>query len=130
MALAEELELGLELGRINLAVLVDHDDVRDRGIGKVDDLLGAHVPPHLDALGLQLGNVYNGSTQLHVKLCAEFLASCIVDHSSHFCDVVDQILVIDHCRSCRKGEWGGGSCTTFRQRCQLQHLLQGSQFEP
>ncbi len=51
-ALAEDLALGLEHGRINLAILVDNVDGGASGVGKVDALLGAHVPPHLDILGL------------------------------------------------------------------------------
>ncbi len=56
------------------------------GIGKVDDLLGAHVhvPPHLDTFGLELSGVDDGSTQLHVKLSGEFLASLIVNCCPHF----------------------------------------------
>jgi hypothetical protein len=57
-ALAEELPLGLEHGRIDLAALVDDVNGGASSVGEVDDFLGAHVPPYLDALGLQLGDVY------------------------------------------------------------------------
>jgi hypothetical protein len=50
--LAKDLTLGLKHGCIDLSILVDNVDGGASGIGKVDDLLGAHVPPHLDALGL------------------------------------------------------------------------------
>ncbi len=50
------------------------------GIGKVDDFLGAHVPPRLE-----LGGEDDSPTQLHVKLSGEFLASFIVDCHPHFC---------------------------------------------
>ena len=59
-ALAKDLTLGLKHGRVNLPILVDNVDGRASGIGKVDDLLGAHVPPHLDTFGLELGGVDNG----------------------------------------------------------------------
>ncbi len=65
-ALSKDLTLGLKHGRVDLFVLVDNVDGRANGIGKVDDFLGAHVPPHLDAFGLELGGIDNGSTQLHV----------------------------------------------------------------
>jgi hypothetical protein len=39
---------------------MDDSDGQASGIGKVDDLLTAHVPPHLDAFGLELGGVDNG----------------------------------------------------------------------
>jgi hypothetical protein len=58
---------------------VDDIDGGSSGIGKADDLLGAHVPPHLDAFGLELGGVDDGPTQLHVKLSGELLASLIID---------------------------------------------------
>jgi hypothetical protein len=51
-ALAEYLALSLKGGRIDLAILVGNIDGGAISIGKVDDLLGAHVPSHLDALGL------------------------------------------------------------------------------
>ncbi len=69
----------------HLSILVDNIDGGSSSIGKIDDLLGAHVPPHLDAFGLELGGVDNGPTQLHVKFSDEFLASFIVDHCPHFC---------------------------------------------
>ncbi len=56
-ALAKDLALGLKRGRVDLSVLVDNVDGRASSIGKIDDLLGAHVPPHLDAFGLELGGV-------------------------------------------------------------------------
>ncbi len=84
-ALAKDLALGLKRGRVDLSVLVDNVDGRASGVGKVDDLLGAYVPPHLDAFGLELGGVDNGSTQFHVKLSGEFLASFIVDCCPRFC---------------------------------------------
>jgi hypothetical protein len=83
-ALAKDLALGLKRGRVNLSVLVDNIDGGSSGVGKVDDLLGAHVPPHLDAFGLELGGVDNGPTQLYVKLSGEFLASFVVDRCPHF----------------------------------------------
>jgi hypothetical protein len=61
-ALAKDLALGLKCGRIDLSVLMDNVDGGASCIGKVDDLLGAHVPPHLDALGLELGGIDNSST--------------------------------------------------------------------
>ncbi len=61
-ALAKDLALGLKHGRVDLSVLMDNVDGQASGIGKVDDLLGGHVPPHLDALGLELGGVDNGPT--------------------------------------------------------------------
>ncbi len=64
---------------------MENIDGGSSGIGKVDDLLGAHVPPHLDVFGLELGGVDDGSTQLHVKLSGEFLASFIVDCCPHYC---------------------------------------------
>ncbi len=66
-ALAEDFALGLERGGINLAVLVDGIDGGASGIGEVDDLLCAHEPPNLDALGLQLSNVDNSSIGFHSK---------------------------------------------------------------
>ncbi len=84
-ALAKALALGLKHGSVDLSILVDDIDDGSSGIGKVDDLLGAFVPPHLDAFGLELGGVDDGSTQLYVKLSGEFLASFIVDHCPHFC---------------------------------------------
>jgi hypothetical protein len=56
-ALAKDLTLGLKHSRVDLPVLVDDVDGGSRGVGEVDDLLGAHVPSHLDALGLELGGV-------------------------------------------------------------------------
>ena len=61
-ALAKDLALGLKHGRVDLSILVDDVDGRASSIGKVDDFLGAHVPPHLDAFGLELGGVDNGFT--------------------------------------------------------------------
>ena len=84
-ALAKDLALGLKCGSVDLSVLVVDIDGGSSGIGKVDDLLGAHVLPHFDAFGLELGGVDDGSTQLHVKLSDEFLASFIVDRCPHFC---------------------------------------------
>ncbi len=84
-ALATDFALGLKCGSVNLSLLVDDIDGGSSGIGKVDDLLGAHVPPHLDAFGLELGGVDNGSTRLHVKLSGEFLASFIADCCPHNC---------------------------------------------
>ncbi len=83
-ALAKDLALGLKHGCVDLYVLVDDIDGGSGGVGKVDDLLGAHVPPHLDAFGLELGGVDDGPTRLHVKLSGEFLASFIVDRRPHF----------------------------------------------
>ncbi len=83
-ALAKDLALGLKRGHVDLSVLVDDVDGGSSGIGEVDDLLGAHVPPHLDAFGLGLGGVDDGPTQIHVKLSGEFLASFIVDRCPHF----------------------------------------------
>ncbi len=82
--LAEDLTLGMKCDHVDLSILVDDVDGRAGGIGKVDDLLGTHVPSHFDAFSLELGGVYNGSTQLHVKLSGEFLASFIVDRRTHF----------------------------------------------
>jgi hypothetical protein len=82
---------------------MDDVDGGASGIGKVDDLLGAHVPPYLDALGLELGGIDDSSTWLHVKLGGEFLTYFVLDYCPHFCWVIDQILMIDHHRSCRKG---------------------------
>jgi hypothetical protein len=84
-ALAKNLALGLKCGRVNLSVLVDNVDGGSSGIGEVDDLLGAHVPPHLDTFGLELGGADDGPTQLHVELSGELLASLIVDRCPHFC---------------------------------------------
>ncbi len=84
-ALAKDLALGLMHGRVDLSILVDDIDGGSSDVGKVDDLLGAHMPLHLDALGLDLGGVDIGPTQLHVKLSGEFLASFIVDRCPHFC---------------------------------------------
>ncbi len=84
-ALAKDLTLGLKDGRVDLSVLVDNVDGRSSGVGQVDDLVGAHVPPHLDAFGLELSGVENGPARLHVKFCGEFLASFIVDRRPHFC---------------------------------------------
>jgi hypothetical protein len=63
-ALAKDLTLGLKRGHVNLSVLMDNIDgqTSTSSVGKVDDLLGAHVPPHLDAFGLELGGVDNGPT--------------------------------------------------------------------
>jgi hypothetical protein len=61
-ALAKDFALGLKHGRVDQSALVNNIDGGSSGIGKVDDLLGAHVPPHLDAFGLELGGVDNGST--------------------------------------------------------------------
>jgi hypothetical protein len=83
-AFAKDLALGLKCGRVDLSVLVDNVDGRASGVGKVDDLLGAHVPPHLDAFGLELGGVDDGLTRLHVEFCGEFLASFIVDCRPYF----------------------------------------------
>ncbi len=83
-ALAKDYTLGLKHGSGDLSILVDNIDGGSSGIGKVHDLLGAHVPPHLDAFGLELGGVDDGSTQLHVKLSGEFLASFILDCHPHF----------------------------------------------
>jgi hypothetical protein len=84
-ALAKDFALGLKRGSVDLSILVGDMDGGSSGISKVDDFLGAHVPPHLDAFGLELGGVGDGSTQLHVKLSDEFLASFIVDRCPHFC---------------------------------------------
>jgi hypothetical protein len=83
-ALAKDFALGLKHGSVDLSLLVDNIDGGSSSIGKVDDFLGAHVPPHLDAFGLELGGVDNSSTQLHVKLSCEFLASFILDCHPHF----------------------------------------------
>ncbi len=83
-ALAKDLALGLKHGHVDLCALVDNIDGGSSSIGEVDDLLGAHVPPHLDAFGLELGGVDDSPTQLHVKLSGEFLASFIVDQRPHF----------------------------------------------
>jgi hypothetical protein len=72
-ALAKDFAVGLKHGSFDLSILVDNVDGGSSGIGKVDDLLGVHVPPHLDASGLELGGVDDGSTQLHIKLSGEFL---------------------------------------------------------
>ncbi len=72
-------------GSVDLSLLVDNIDGGSSSIGKVDDLLDAHVPPHLDTFGLELGGVDDGSTRLYVKLSGEFLASFIVDRCPHFC---------------------------------------------
>ncbi len=61
-ALAKDLALGLKRGCVNLSILVDNVDGRASSIGKVDNFLGAHVPPHLDAFGLELGGVDHGPT--------------------------------------------------------------------
>ncbi len=84
-ALAEDLALGLKCDHVDLSVLMDDVDGRAGGVGKVDGLLGAHVPSHFDAFSLVLGGVDDGSTRLHVELSGEFLASFIVDRRSHFC---------------------------------------------
>jgi hypothetical protein len=110
--LAEDLTLGLKRDHVDLPVLVDNVDGGAGDIGKVDDLLGTHVPSHFDAFGLELSGKDDGSTQLHVELSGEFLASFIVDHCPYFRWVIDQILMIDHRRSCCKRDWGCGSCTT------------------
>ncbi len=83
--LAENLTLGLKRDHVDLSVLVDNVDGRASGVGKVDDLLGAHVPSHFDAFSLELDGVDDGSTRLHVELSGEFLASFIVDRRPHFC---------------------------------------------
>ncbi len=64
---------------------MDNVDGGSSGVGEADDFLGAHVLPHLDAFGLELGGVDDGPTQLHVILSGEFLASFIVDCCPHFC---------------------------------------------
>ncbi len=84
-ALAKDLALGLKRGRVDLSVLVDDVDGRASSVGKVDDLLGAHVPPHLDTFGLELSGVDNSPTRLHVKLSGEFVTSLVVDCCTHFC---------------------------------------------
>ncbi len=76
--LAEDLTLGLKHGHVDLPVLVDDVDGGAGGIGKVDDLLGAHVPSHFYAFGLELSGVDDGSTRLHVELSGEFFTSFIV----------------------------------------------------
>ncbi len=60
--LAEDLTLGLKRDHVNLPVLVGDVDGGAGGIGKVDDLLGTHVPSHFDAFGLELNGVDDGST--------------------------------------------------------------------
>jgi hypothetical protein len=80
-ALAKDIALGLKRGRVNLSILVENVDGRASGIGKVDNLLSAHVPPHLDAFGLELSGVDHGPTQLHVKLSGEFVTSFVVNPS-------------------------------------------------
>jgi hypothetical protein len=60
--LAKDLTLGLKRGRVDLTVLMDNVDGQASNVGKVDDLLGAHVLPHLDAFGLELSGVDNGPT--------------------------------------------------------------------
>jgi hypothetical protein len=77
--------MGLNHGRVDLPVLVDNFDCQSSSVGKVHDLLVAHVPPHLDTFGLELGGVDDGPTQLHVKLSGEFFTSFIVDRCTHFC---------------------------------------------
>jgi hypothetical protein len=84
-ALARDLALGLKRGCVDLSVLVDDVDGRASSIGKVDDLLGAHVSPHLDTFGLELSGVDNGPTRLHVELSGEFVTSLVVDCCTHFC---------------------------------------------
>jgi hypothetical protein len=83
--LVEDLTLGLKRDHVDLPVLVDNVDGGAGGVGKVDDLLGTHVPSHFDAFGLELSGVDDGSTQLHVKLSGEFLTSFIVDPRPYFC---------------------------------------------
>ncbi len=82
--LAEDLTLGLKQDHVDLLVLVDDFDGGAGGVGKVDDLLGTHVPSYFDAFGLELSGVDDGSTQLHVKLSGEFFASFIVDRRPYF----------------------------------------------
>ncbi len=82
--LAEDLALGLKHDHVDLPVLVDDVDGRAGGIGKVDDLLGAHVPSHFDTFSLELGGVDDSSTRLHVDLSGKFLASFIVDRLPYF----------------------------------------------
>ncbi len=60
--LQKDLSLGLKHSSVDLSVLVDNIDGGPSDIGKGDDLLDAHVPPHLDAFGLELGGVDDGST--------------------------------------------------------------------
>jgi hypothetical protein len=60
--LAEDLTLGLKRDHVGLPVLVDNIDGGAGGIGKVDDLLGTHVPSHFYAFGLELSGVDDGST--------------------------------------------------------------------
>ncbi len=82
--LTKDLALGLKRGRVDLSVLVYDDVGRASGVGKVDNLLGAHVPPHLDAFGLELSGVDNGPPRLHVKLSGEFFTSFFVNRRPHF----------------------------------------------
>jgi hypothetical protein len=83
-ALAKDLALGLKHGRVDLSILVDNIDGGSSGVGEVDYLLGAHVPPHLDAFGLELSGVDDSPNQLYVKLSGEFLAYFTVDCCPHF----------------------------------------------
>ncbi len=82
--LTKDLALGLKHGHVDLSILADDVDGRASGIGKVDNLLGAHVPPHLDAFGLEVSGVDNSPTQLHVELGGEFFTSFVVDRCTLF----------------------------------------------
>ncbi len=81
---AEDLTLGLKHDHVDLPVLVDNDDGGAGSVGKVDGLLGTHVPSHFDAFGLELSGVDNGPTRLHVELSGEFFAPFIVDRRPYF----------------------------------------------
>ncbi len=58
---------------MNLAILVDDVDGGASSVGEVDDLLGAHVPSHLDTLGLQLRDVDDGSVDFMLNSVVSFL---------------------------------------------------------
>ncbi len=83
--LTKDLVLGLKRGHVDLPILVNNVDGRASGIGKVDYLLGAHVPPHLDSFSFKLSGVDNGPTQLHVELSSEFFTSFDVYRCTHQC---------------------------------------------
>ncbi len=58
--------------------------VEPAALVKLIIFLGAYVPPHLDAFGLELSGVDNGPTRLNVELSGEFFTSFVVNRRPHF----------------------------------------------
>jgi hypothetical protein len=85
-----------------LAIFRDDVDHGPQIVCKLGNLLGANVPTHTVALGLQLGGVDYGAARLHFEGCGECLTAVFIYHGTRLGRVVNDVFMTQHGWCCCK----------------------------